>query len=334
MNFFSSKSGILMTAVILILTILCVVLGYTAIGNSNKYKDLESQIEQLNSDNTNLSDKMSSAEQENSSLKSSVDDLESQNNSLKQENSALQKQNSDLKKENSSLKYTPTSKKSTVSVAPQNNAKPTEKGKVCYLTFDDGPSDNTLKIIDILAEYNAKATFFVVGTSKLQYIKNIHEAGHAVGLHANVHEYRTIYASEEAFLNDLNAISAKVEQYTGQKSMITRFPGGSSNTASKFNKGIMTRLTQLLPSMGYAYFDWNVDSTDALGSSVATSKIVNNVVNGAKNQNVICVLFHDAAGKATTVKALPEILKSLSDMGFEFRALTTDSYGFHHGVNN
>ena len=116
--------------------------------------------------------------------------------------------------------------------------------------------------------------------------------------------------------------------------MITRFPGGSSNTASEFNEGIMTRLTQLLPSMGYAYFDWNVDSTDASGSSVATSKIVNNVVNGAKNQNVICVLFHDAAGKATTVKALPEILKSLSDMGFEFRALTTDSYGFHHGVRN
>ena len=75
MNFFSSKSGILMTAVILILTILCVVLGYTAIGNSNKYKDLESQIEQLNSDNTNLSDKMSSAEQENSSLKSSSNSI-------------------------------------------------------------------------------------------------------------------------------------------------------------------------------------------------------------------------------------------------------------------
>lgn len=334
MNFLNSKSGIVMTAIVLVLAILCVILGITAVSGNSKYKDLESQIEQKNSENGQMSDKLSSAEEENASLKSSVSDLESQNNSLKQENSNLQSQNSSLKKENSALKYTPTSNKNSNTSTSKNNSTPTEQGKVCYLTFDDGPSDNTLKILDILAQYNAKATFFVIGSGKTQYIKNIHEAGHAVGLHANVHDYKTIYKSEDAFLADLNKISATVESYTGKKSMITRFPGGSSNTASKFNKGIMTRLTNLLPSMGYSYFDWNVDSTDASGAKVATSKIVNNVVNGAKNQKVICVLFHDAAGKTTTVQALPDILKALSDMGYEFKALTTESYGFHHGVNN
>lgn len=333
MNFFSSKSSIIMTSVLVVLALLCVILGVTAIGGNNKYKDLESQLEQKNFENSQMSDKLSSAEQENESLKSSVSDLESQNNSLTEENSNLQSQNSSLKQENSALKVKPTSSKNNTGTS-QNNSTPTEKGKVCYLTFDDGPSDNTLKIIDILAEYNAKATFFVVGSGKTQYIKNIHEAGHAVGLHANVHDYKTIYASEEAFLADLNKISATVESYTGQKSMLTRFPGGSSNTASDFNPGIMSRLTKLLPSMGYSYFDWNVDSTDALAAKMATSKIVNSVIDGAKNKRVICVLFHDAAGKTTTVQALPQILKSLSDMGFEFKALTTESHGFHHGVRN
>ena len=104
--------------------------------------------------------------------------------------------------------------------------------KVCYLTFDDGPSDNTLKILDILKRANAKASFFVIGTSKLDYIKRIHNEGHTVALHANNHDYSKIYKSEEAYFKDLNAIAAKVKKITGVDSKIIRFPGGSSNTIS------------------------------------------------------------------------------------------------------
>ena len=336
MNFFKSKTNLILTAIIVILVVACSILGYNSVSHSSGYSKLSSELEQKDKTNSEITERLSSAEEANSSLKASVSELESANNSLTEKNSnlesknsSLQKENSSLKQENSSLKYKPTSSSSS-----SKNNTATEKGKVCYLTFDDGPSDNTLKILDILGEYNAKATFFVVGTSKTQYLKKIHDAGHAIGLHANQHVYKTIYASEDAFLADLNAISATVERETGIKSMITRFPGGSSNTASKFNKGIMTRLTSLLPSMGYSYFDWNVDSEDASAAKVKASVIANNVINRAKKQSLICVLMHDAAGKTTTVEALPQILESLSSMGYEFKALTTESYGFHHGVNN
>ena len=84
---------------------------------------------------------------------------------------------------------------------------------------------------------------------------------------------------------------------------------------------------------GYTYFDWNVDSGDASGK-LSASKIVNNVLQGAKGKNSICVLMHDAAAKTTTVDALPGIIKGLKEQGFTFKPLTKESYGYHHSVQN
>ena len=115
---------------------------------------------------------------------------------------------------------------------------------VIYLTFDDGPSDRTLEILKILDQYNAKATFFVVGTAKLQYLPQIVEKGHTIGLHSNTHNYSKIYKSTDAFFNDLTALSQKVYDVAGIHSKVVRFPGGSSNNVSKsYCKGVMTRLT-------------------------------------------------------------------------------------------
>lgn len=213
--------------------------------------------------------------------------------------------------------------------------KPNVGDKVCYLTFDDGPSENTLKILNILNQANAKATFFVISTSNLDYIKKADEAGHAIGLHANSHEYGAIYKSEDAYFNDLATISNKVKNLIGKESKLLRFPGGSSNTASrKYKKGIMSTLTKAVEAKGYAYFDWNVDSGDASGNNIAVSKLVNNIKNSTSGTRDICVLMHDTAAKDTTVEALPQIICYLRGLGYRFEALTTDSPVFHHGVNN
>ena len=89
------------------------------------------------------------------------------------------------------------------------------------------PSANTEKILDILKEYNAKATFFVTGNNQKydNLMKRAHDEGHAIGLHTYSHDYKEVYASEKAYFKDLKKISDLVEKITGEKSYLIRFPG-------------------------------------------------------------------------------------------------------------
>ena len=208
---------------------------------------------------------------------------------------------------------------------------PNPAGGVIYLTFDDGPSQYTPRLLDILAKYNAKATFFVVNTDYISTVSRIAAEGHAVAMHSATHNFKQIYASEEAFFADLEKIQSIITQYSGKTSTLMRFPGGSSNTVSRFNKGIMTRLSALVQEKGYTYFDWNVDSNDAGGATTAL-QVYNNVVNGVSTRKTSVVLLHDI--KKYTVDAIEEILLWGLANGYSFQALTTSSPTYHHGVNN
>ena len=206
-------------------------------------------------------------------------------------------------------------------------------GKVIYLTFDDGPSIYTEDILNTLDKYNVKATFFVTCSGSLdKYAKKIIEKGHTLGLHTCTHRYNIVYSSEENYFNDLNSISAKVEELTGYKSKYIRFPGGSSNTISRFNKGIMTRLTQKVTEDGYKYYDWNIDSEDAAGAD--KEGVYNNVISALKNHNYSTnmVLMHDI--KVSTKDALDSIIKDALDMGYTFSNITDYTNEVHHRINN
>lgn len=208
--------------------------------------------------------------------------------------------------------------------------------KLVYLTFDDGPSANTLRVLDTLKQNGAVGTFFVTGTHPdYNYVmKEITDSGNAIALHTNTHDYSQIYSSDEAYFADLQAISDLVEQQTGVKSDLIRFPGGSSNTISaNFTPGIMSRLSEEVHKRGYEYFDWNIDSTDASGNDVPVSQIVANATSGIGMDQVV-ILMHDTDAKNTTIEALPEIIKAYKDAGYEFRVLTKDSAAMHHGINN
>ena len=106
---------------------------------------------------------------------------------------------------------------------------PVEEEKICYLTFDDGPSENTIKILDILKEYDAKATFFVIGNSISEKTKPILERiikeGHAIGLHANNHVYEKFYADETSYLEDYKTLYKTLKHEYGIETALFRLPG-------------------------------------------------------------------------------------------------------------
>lgn len=216
---------------------------------------------------------------------------------------------------------------------PVGTTEADDNEKVVYLTFDDGPSKNTQKVLDILDEYNAKATFFITGQQPeyLSMIKMAYDAGHTIGLHSYIHDYEKVYASVDAYFEDLEKIGEIAKEQIGFVPCYIRFPGGASNTVSrKYTKGIMSKLTEMVQEKGYQYYDWNVSSGD--GSKATKEEIIKQ--SETDEYNHIMILFHDAATKDTTVEALPEILKYYQDHGYEFRAIDRDSLIFHHQTNN
>ena len=204
--------------------------------------------------------------------------------------------------------------------------------KTIYLTFDDGPSYYTPYLLDVLAKYNVKATFFVTGNHPeyLDCIGRAYREGHSIGVHSYTHNYWNIYASEEAFFDDFNLCENMIYEQTGAYTKLFRFPGGSSNTVSSFNPGIMSRLTQTMTDMGYYYFDWNVTSGDA-GETTDTDQVYWNVISSCTG-NVSVVLQHDIKG--FSVDAVERIIVWGLNNGYQFLPLEESSYGAHHWLNN
>lgn len=226
------------------------------------------------------------------------------------------------------------SAKRTVTVKPQDKPSVVQPGeKTIYLTFDDGPGPYTATLLDVLAEYGVKVTFFVTNTDSdyRDMIGRAYREGHSIAVHTACHDYYTIYASEEAYFDDLNKMEEIIYAQTGEYTKLMRFPGGSSNTVSRFNPGIMTRLTAAVNDMGYKYFDWNVDSNDA-GGARSSDEVFNNITKGCEGLNACVVLQHDI--KSFSVNAVERVIIWGLENGYTFRALDMTSPEAHHGVNN
>ena len=204
-------------------------------------------------------------------------------------------------------------------------------GKFIYLTFDDGPGSYTAGLLDILKKHNVKATFFVVSSPKMDILKRIDAEGHTIGLHSNTHEYGEIYANDEAFFADLQAISNKVYAQVGYHPTIMRFPGGSSNRVSKqYNLGIMTRRTKAVQEKGYRYFDWNVNSEDA--ERATPERVLEATIEGCLNKKESMVLMHDI--QKSSMQVIEEFIIWALDNGYTFLPITDNTPDFHHPIKN
>lgn len=198
----------------------------------------------------------------------------------------------------------------------------TEKEKTIYLTFDDGPSENTVDILNILDKYDIKATFFMCGGESertKELMKMIADKGHTIGIHSISHDYDKVYASTQSFLEDMNATYNSIYEATGVKPQIMRFPGGSINN---YNRLVYPQIIAEVTRRGFVYYDWNVSGEDATTHATWTS-IYNNVLNGI-NENTsgrAIVLLHDSADKQLTVTTVEDIIKALLADGYSFEAL-------------
>ena len=338
------KKSTLFKFVIILLSLLLVVSATMAVyfgvqysKTSDNLKQVESEIEAGALLIQDMASENNSLIEQNQSEKQSYEDKLSQEESEHQsEIDKLNGQIDKLKKDLAAKKTTTTTKvnnkkPSTDSSVSLPATKPSA-GKTVYLTFDDGPSQYTPQILDVLDRYGVKATFFVINGRYNSTMKDIVNRGHQIALHTYSHNYEKIYSSDTAYFNDLQKIHDVVLKETGVDTNIIRFPGGSSNTVSKnYSKGIMSRITKAVGEKGYVYFDWNCSNGDADGANTV-QKQLNYCSQFPKSASKVIVLMHDT--KKTTLEALPKIIEYYQSCGMSFGVLTTDVKPIHHNVLN
>lgn len=202
------------------------------------------------------------------------------------------------------------------------------KSGVVYLTFDDGPGSYTASILDTLKKYNIKATFFVTMAGSDEILKREANEGHTIALHTATHNYKIMYASKDAYFNDLNTVANRVKNATGIDTKYIRFPGGSSNAVSKV---CMSELTKDVENRGYKYFDWNVSVEDAGGCAYSKDKagcVLNNFKKYLNPNRANVVLMHDI--KSYTAQALPQMIDYAKSKGFSFQQIDDNAPTAHH----
>ncbi len=191
------------------------------------------------------------------------------------------------------------------------------KGKVVFLTFDDGPSEKvTPAILDVLGEYKIKATFFVLGcmcTKNPDVLRDIYSRGHSIGNHSYTHNFKELYKNEENFLSELKATENVIKQILGDEysTRLFRFPGGSFESYKRCYMDVLNE-------EGYVSVDWNAVTGDAEVVSPTFEKILERMKATVKDKSNVILLMHDSATKQVTAEALPYIIEFLKSEGFEF----------------
>lgn len=203
-------------------------------------------------------------------------------------------------------------------IVPRNTDK---DKKIAYLTFDDGPSENTYKVLDILQEEEVKATFFIVGSTiskkEEKSLKRMINEGHVIGIHTYSHMCNEIYCSVERFLEDFNKVYQQIYEVTGERVNIYRFPWGSNNG---YSRNIKDALMEEMERRGFTCYDWNVSGDDSIGRPTRKS-IRKNIRKDLLRYNDPIILLHDSMSNTLTVEMLPEIIQMIREQGYEFDTL-------------
>ena len=201
--------------------------------------------------------------------------------------------------------------------APDNNVPVIEITGTAYLTFDDGPSRTlTPGILDILAEEGIKATFFILPREGADDIfERIIDEGHEIGNHTYSHDYTALFRGNvSAFKDDVLKASRFLSDRFGYAASSFRFPGGSMT----WKRDIRNPRINVLNEIGYTYYDWDIDSGDALQADKGAEAIIENVLDNTNGKEHVIILLHDYYTRETTLEALPMIIKGLREQGYEF----------------
>lgn len=202
-------------------------------------------------------------------------------------------------------------------VAPQQQEKKNETqpakpdGKVVYLTFDDGPSTLTGQFLDVLKEYDVKATFFMQG-SNLQNtnfqvdVKRAIKEGHYIGAHSMTHNYEKLYTYEQ-FVQEMQTTLSLIDEITNTDPKLVRPPYGSAPGLE--NKQMRDQIVEA----GIKVWDWTIDSYDWKLEDNPNQIIEN--VKKQTTEDAEVVLMHE---KVQTLQALPGIIEFYKEQGYKF----------------
>lgn len=223
--------------------------------------------------------------------------------------------NQEQKKENKVQEKKHKQKSNEQAVKAKQAQKNTTQRKVAYLTIDDGPSEVEHELLDLLASYNAKATFFMLEPLMRKYpeaVKRIVDDGHVPALHGVTHDAKKFYRSKDSVLQEMNKAQKTLEKLTGVRATLIRTPYGSSPNMTPAYK-------QAVKENGYQLWDWNVDSRDwkyTDGSFVSYS--IQQIEKLAEKGENPIILLHS---KQSTIKHLPKLLDYLIQQGYAFEGL-------------
>ncbi|MGG1598142.1 polysaccharide deacetylase family protein [Paenibacillus naphthalenovorans] len=187
-----------------------------------------------------------------------------------------------------------------------------------YLTFDDGPSQLTPKVLDILQAEGVQATFFVLGEQAEQrpeLVRRIVKEGHVLGNHTYNHKYKELYSDFSVFWDQVQKTEKVLADQTGERTRLLRAPGGTFGHFDAF-------YYHYLSLAGYEVYDWNIDSEDARRPGMTAESIYRTVEKGPFRHELI-VLMHDGPGHEESVKALPRIIRLFKEKGYAFATLSS-----------
>lgn len=193
--------------------------------------------------------------------------------------------------------------------------------KRAFLTFDDGPSAVTSKILDTLKQENIKASFFVLGINveaRPEMVKRMYDEGHFIGIHGTSHVYSQIYQSPQSVLDEYNMCNEKIKNALGEQEYnphLFRFPGGLAG--GKYAE-VKAQAKELLLQNNIEHVDWNALNGDAETNKLSSEFEMKRLQETTAGKNSVVILMHDAQAKSVTADTLPQIISYLKEQGYEF----------------
>ncbi|MEF9951119.1 MAG: polysaccharide deacetylase family protein [Clostridium sp.] len=206
------------------------------------------------------------------------------------------------------------------------------EGKKVFLTFDDGPSPNTEKVLDVLDKEGVKATFFVLGErledekSKV-ILKRTLEGGHAIANHSYTHNLKKLYPGRKVdvhyFMEEFNKTNNLMKEILGEdfNSKVLRMPGGEMSRRY-YKDANLPELRETFAKDNIYSIDWNALNGDAEGKKYTTEEMMNKVIKSTGDQENVVILMHDTFGKQKTAEMLPQIIKFYKEKGYEFKTIS------------
>jgi peptidoglycan/xylan/chitin deacetylase (PgdA/CDA1 family) len=192
----------------------------------------------------------------------------------------------------------------------------TQKLKIAYLTIDDGPTYYTSKLLNILNQYHAKATFFMLNGNMNAHpadVRRMVKDGHAIGSHSVTHDVKRFYASPASAVGEMVTTRNTIKRITGITSNLMRVPYGSVPYMKQPYRTAMTK-------QHFIMWDWNVDSEDWRYNG---SGFVNSTLSHVKSLNksgaVPVILIHD---RKATIDSLQALLSGIEKQGYTLVPLT------------